>query len=207
MTQKLYSVSPLIPACPKSGATAPAFRPADQGDTGALSATEEVCLSTVYPIGAFSFPPSFCLRAAVREFLTHVLQRASSLGLCHLCPCREAARLLSVLACHLSFFAPFASPFCTLHSQNPHGTALFRSVPRNQIFPFRVFGVFRGSTFSFPCRYVAPARPDHVSFPFLIFFVSLCALWEAHSRAHFTRMVPHYFAPYRETKFFCKPQN
>jgi hypothetical protein len=188
MTQENILVSPLIPACLKSGATAPAFRPADQGDTAALSAAEEVCLSPVYPIGAFSFPPSFCLRAAIREFLTHVLQRASSLGLCHWS-----------LLCHLG-------SICNLHSQNPHGTALFRSVPRNEIFPFRVFGVFRGSTFSFPCRYVAPARPDHVSFPFLIFFVSLCALWEV-LHPHFTRMVPHYFAPYRETKFFCKPQN
>jgi hypothetical protein len=35
MTQKTYSVSPLIPACPKSGVIALAFRPADPGDTAA----------------------------------------------------------------------------------------------------------------------------------------------------------------------------
>src|SRR5687768_8775896 len=35
MTQKTYSVSPLIPACPKPGASSPAFRPADLGDTTA----------------------------------------------------------------------------------------------------------------------------------------------------------------------------
>ena|SRR5688572_23767204 len=69
MTQKTYSVSPLIPACPKPGASAPAFRPADQGDAAAISSTEEVCLSPIVPSRApspLAFSPAF-----VREFLTH----------------------------------------------------------------------------------------------------------------------------------------
>jgi hypothetical protein len=64
MTQKILSVSPLIPACPKSGATAPAFRPADQGDTAALPATEEVCLSTLDPFRPFQHKP---IRASVLD--------------------------------------------------------------------------------------------------------------------------------------------
>jgi hypothetical protein len=45
MTQENILVSPLIPACPKSGASALAFRPADPGDTAALFIAEEVCPS------------------------------------------------------------------------------------------------------------------------------------------------------------------
>ena len=57
MTQKTFSVSPLIPACPKSGASAPAFRPADQGDTAAPFTAEEVCLSPIAPSRAFPCSP------------------------------------------------------------------------------------------------------------------------------------------------------
>ncbi len=67
MTQEYILVSPLIPACPKPGATAPAFRPADQGDTTARAAriaqaatTEELCLALFsLPVGSFHLAFTF----------------------------------------------------------------------------------------------------------------------------------------------------
>jgi hypothetical protein len=133
MTREYILVSPLIPACPKSGVNSPAFRPADQGDTAALSATEEVCLSPVYPIGAFSFPPSLCLCD-----LPH--QRRSSYPYWLVC----------------GFFASaLPQNQKSARSFHPHGTALFRSVPRNEIFSFPCIPCLR---FPFPPCATSPRR-------------------------------------------------
>src|SRR5687768_12591991 len=54
MPQEYTLVSPSLSACPKSGAQeTPAFRPADPGDTAALSSAEEVCLPLLVPSRTF----------------------------------------------------------------------------------------------------------------------------------------------------------
>ena len=133
MTQKTSSVSPLIPACPKPGATAPAFRPADPGDTAA---------------------PFFHGRSV--HFAGRPVSRPSPVR-----PCLATLYLF---------------PLCAL-------SALFGAVPQNQN--------FLPSSPILPVARKSEIRQSEIRNP----------------DPHFTRMVPHYFAPYRETKFFCKPQN
>ena len=74
MTQNPYSVSPLIPACPKSGVTSPAFRPALHGDTfsqvsasRASGTARRFACARVHVAATCPFPSSLCLCAFVCE--------------------------------------------------------------------------------------------------------------------------------------------
>jgi hypothetical protein len=128
MTQKTYSVSPKPSARLKPGTHLPGLRPSDSGDTAAhvaqisqSASAGELCASVVRPFRSFQHQH---IRASVLDCdgptsLFHASLRAF---------CESTARF------HVSILHPATS-------QNPHGTASFCTVPRNQIFSFPLFFV------------------------------------------------------------------
>ncbi len=80
MTQEYILVSPLIPACPKSGATALAFRPAHLGDTTAravriaqAATTEELCFALFsLPVGSIHLAFTFSSFTSFTSFAPRI---------------------------------------------------------------------------------------------------------------------------------------
>jgi hypothetical protein len=260
MTQKTYSVSPLIPACPKPGTTGLrsgqarnrtvlAFRPADQGDTAATSSTEEVCPSSVRGCGTFapaswtatvprrSSPASLRAFASYRKTKPFRAEPPTSpwclghslafgiwylvISLCAFASCRfSGAALICTGLCadssrplRLKISNQKYQKFANLKSGRsfrPHCTALFRSVPPNQVF------LLYPLLCAFVLLYANSISSSYLSFvlghslvicalSFVISSPCLRVLCGRSSAPIFDPIVPHFFALYRQTKFFFIP--